>query len=173
MDADATEKFFGYSRSVSSMGNIAAVSIAGYISNRLSNTSPLMIGGQFSALVACFLYVSLNSFPVAPGYIYLSSDLFFGISTGAVSIWRAHVAMTSTEKDRAKAFSMAGLAIFLGMTFGPSNCLTFKINENRNILSSDGFHRLSPSAYWNTAFVLFEFEHLHFSGLYKCGQCFS
>uniref|UniRef100_A0A915D7U2 Uncharacterized protein n=1 Tax=Ditylenchus dipsaci TaxID=166011 RepID=A0A915D7U2_9BILA len=78
-----------------------------------------MIGGQFSALVACFLYVSLNSFPVAPGYIYLSSDLFFGISTGAVSIWRAHVAMTSTEKDRAKAFSMAGLAIFLGMTFGP------------------------------------------------------
>uniref|UniRef100_A0A915D6B3 Major facilitator superfamily (MFS) profile domain-containing protein n=1 Tax=Ditylenchus dipsaci TaxID=166011 RepID=A0A915D6B3_9BILA len=81
MDADATEEFFGYSKSISSMGNIAAVAVSGYVSNKLLNTSPLMIIGKIFALMACVLYVSINLFPMAPRYIFLSADVLFGIST--------------------------------------------------------------------------------------------
>ena len=38
---------------------------------------------------------------------------------GATIMWRAYVAMASTEKDRAKATSLFGLSITCGIVAGP------------------------------------------------------
>ncbi|KAI1720642.1 major facilitator superfamily domain-containing protein [Ditylenchus destructor] len=119
LDSDATEAFFGYAKSAGSIGNMISATVAGFLSNWIAHTRPAMVVGKLFSLLACILYVSLELFPYGRRYIFLLVELLFGIATGFVGVWRVHVVMASTEKDRARAVSMAGLAITLGLSAGP------------------------------------------------------
>ncbi|KAH7721580.1 Protein Y53G8AR.7 a [Aphelenchoides avenae] len=127
MDSQGTETFFGYMRSTASIGNMCAAVLAGYCSNLLSDTKPAMIIGKMLAIVACFLYLSVEVFSSGRRFVLLATELFVGFSMGSVGIARAHVAQASTETDRSKAISTVSLAVTIGVSVGPLLSIAFSM----------------------------------------------
>ncbi|KAI1719501.1 major facilitator superfamily domain-containing protein [Ditylenchus destructor] len=140
LDSDATEAFFGYTKSIGSIGNMISATVAGFLSNWMAHTRPAMVVGKLFSLLGCILYVSVELFPYGRRYIFLLVELLFGIATGFVGVWRVHVVMASTEKDRARAVSMAGLAITLGLSTGPyDELMTLPNYLQVNIYTAPGY----------------------------------
>jgi hypothetical protein len=55
---------------------------------------------------------------------FIVFELFLGVSVGAANIYRAHIAMASTERDRPRAVGICSLAPALGLLVGPSEFFT-------------------------------------------------
>ncbi|KAI6213749.1 hypothetical protein M3Y94_00188200 [Aphelenchoides besseyi] len=115
-----TENYYGLLQSISSTGIVISGLMAGLSSNLLRNTRPPMIFGKLMAIISCGLYMMIELVDVdGRRAAFALFELTLGISIGAANIYRAHVAMASTEKDRPKAVAICSLAPSVGIFLGP------------------------------------------------------
>ncbi|KAH7721578.1 Protein Y53G8AR.7 a [Aphelenchoides avenae] len=125
MDSSATEMFYGYLRSASAVGSVSSAVAAGYISNRLRDTKWPMVFAKAVAIVSCLIYMRIETWHGGRKAMFMIFELFLGISVGAAGIYRCHVAMASTERDRPKAVAICSLAPAIGLLVGPASQLGF------------------------------------------------
>lgn len=84
----------------------------------------VLLFGQVVAIASSLAYVLLElAADDSRKHVYLAIETLAGVSGGAVGIWRVHMAMASTEKDRSRAISLSQLAILTGLTLGPSELI--------------------------------------------------
>lgn len=118
MDASTTETFFGYTKTARSVGQIAAAALAGLVSNLVGSTRGVMAVGHGFDLASAGVYTLLERMS-ARRYAFLGAEALSGVGSGAINIWRVHIAMASTERDRHRAVALSQLAIVGGHTGGP------------------------------------------------------
>ncbi|CAD5231831.1 unnamed protein product [Bursaphelenchus xylophilus] len=126
MDPAVTENFYGLLHSVASFGTVLTALIAGYISNVKQDTKWPMVFGKAMALFSCVLYLMIELMNRTERLgMFLMFEFFLGMSMGAAQIYRTHIAMASTEKDRPRAVGISSLAPAIGLFLGPVGQILF------------------------------------------------
>ncbi|KAE9549354.1 hypothetical protein FO519_007429 [Halicephalobus sp. NKZ332] len=114
-----TENTFGLMRGSAALANIITSGLAGYFSNRISNTKPSMILGKIVGVIGSTLYLFIEVYSSAAIVLFFIFDILHGIAGGMMSVFRTHIAMNSLESERAKAFGLTMLASAVGFMIGP------------------------------------------------------
>ena len=113
-----SESLYGLLRGIWSLGIVLASTSAGYISNKLGNTSYAIIFGEIASILSAVAYFCIELVHNGQTAFLIVFELLFGISIGATEIYRAHVAMASSEKDRSKAVGVSMFASAIGYVAG-------------------------------------------------------
>ena len=113
-----SESLYGILRGLWSLGIVLASTSAGYISNKLGNTSYAIIFGEIVSILSAIAYFCIELVHNGQTAFLIIFEVLFGISIGATGIYRAHVAMASSEKDRSKAIGVAMFAPAVGYIAG-------------------------------------------------------
>ncbi|KAE9553921.1 hypothetical protein FO519_002847 [Halicephalobus sp. NKZ332] len=113
-----SESLYGLLRGTWSLGIVLASTAAGYVSNKLENTNYAIMFGEIVSILSCVAYFCIELVENGQTAFLIVFELLFGISTGATGIYRAHVAMASSEKDRSKAVGISMFAPALGYVVG-------------------------------------------------------
>ncbi|KAI6230693.1 hypothetical protein M3Y99_01030400 [Aphelenchoides fujianensis] len=115
-----SENYYGMLQSLSSLAIAITGILAGYTSNLLKDTKWPMVFGKVMAIASCILYLCIERMDVEGRKVaFALFEFTLGVSVGAAGIYRAHVAMTSTEEDRPKAIGICSLAPAIGIFLGP------------------------------------------------------
>ncbi|KAI1705083.1 major facilitator superfamily domain-containing protein [Ditylenchus destructor] len=120
LDPTATESFNGLLRSTSGSGILISALTAGYVSNKLKDTKWAMIFAKTLAICSCLLFLCIELLKDGRKWAFLAFEFFFGLSIGSANIYKAHVAMASTEADRPRAVGICSLAPGIGFIAGPA-----------------------------------------------------
>uniref|UniRef100_A0A7E4VAS1 MFS domain-containing protein n=1 Tax=Panagrellus redivivus TaxID=6233 RepID=A0A7E4VAS1_PANRE len=119
IDPEISETTFGMIRGMSAFGGVVSSACSGYISNKLSDTKPCLLVEKVLVIFAAFLYLTIEIVPKGWGLIIFTVyECLIGVAMGLSSVFRTHVAMSSTEADRPRAFGITMLAISLGFLVG-------------------------------------------------------
>ena len=82
-----------------------------------------MILGKILVIIAILFYCFIGVFPGIYIYTFVLFEIFFGIASGTASVYRTHVAMTSTEDDRMRAYGSTQLCTAVGIVVGPGKVI--------------------------------------------------
>ncbi|CAD5224634.1 unnamed protein product [Bursaphelenchus okinawaensis] len=128
MEPGVSENFYGLLHSVASFGTVFTALIAGYVSNVKKDTKAPMVFGKVMAIFSCILYLMIELMNRHERLgMFLLFELLLGISGGAAQIYRTHIAMASTEKDRPRAVGISSLAPAIGLFIGPVGQVLFTL----------------------------------------------
>uniref|UniRef100_A0AC35U0Y6 MFS domain-containing protein n=1 Tax=Rhabditophanes sp. KR3021 TaxID=114890 RepID=A0AC35U0Y6_9BILA len=118
-DHQADEAFYGYLVSGNALGQILSSAIFGFVSNRLQQVKAPILAGYVLAIISCGIYISIEFVSHNKRFIFIGFEFILGLAVGAIQMYKIHVAMASSSKDRSKAFAMVSLAGMLAMISGP------------------------------------------------------
>uniref|UniRef100_A0A914CUD9 Major facilitator superfamily (MFS) profile domain-containing protein n=1 Tax=Acrobeloides nanus TaxID=290746 RepID=A0A914CUD9_9BILA len=116
---DSTQETYGYIISIGNACGAFSGIIAGFLSNRFSSTTGALIFSKVIAIAAGIVYFFIGSFSTGKLVAFFVSVGLFGISSGAQTQYKTHIAMASRDFDRAKAMGWAALASTAGLILGP------------------------------------------------------
>ncbi|KAH7702216.1 Protein W03C9.6 [Aphelenchoides avenae] len=119
MDPSATENFYGWLRSMHSLGMVAAVVTSGWLANHLLNTKVPLLVSRVVAVASCLVFLCIETYDSGRRTAFIVFELLFGIQMGASHAYKAHIAAVSTEADRSKAIAMTSLAPAIGIFLTP------------------------------------------------------
>lgn len=113
-----SETTFGILQGLLSLMIALSSIFAGFISNHFANVSfPIIIGHGF-ALASCITYFCIEIISDSKTIFFIFFHLLFGFAQGLTGIYKVHIAMASSEKDRAKAIGFATFAPAFGYLIG-------------------------------------------------------
>ena len=78
-----------------------------------------MVIGKILVIIAILFYCLIGVFSEVYIYFFVLFEIFFGIATGTASVYRTHIAMASTERDRMKAYGTTQLSTAVAFVVGP------------------------------------------------------
>ncbi|KAE9551241.1 hypothetical protein FO519_005552 [Halicephalobus sp. NKZ332] len=119
IDVTTTENLYGFIRGLYAFGNVIFSMLSGYLSNKIGDTRPAMIIGKTFAIFAALSYLFVDVFNSIHVALFIGFEFLLGTSSGICSVFRTHIAMASTEKDRPKACGITQLATAAGFVVGP------------------------------------------------------
>ncbi|KAI6228755.1 Major facilitator superfamily domain-containing protein 8 [Aphelenchoides fujianensis] len=132
-----SENYYGMLQSLSSLAIAITGILAGYTSNLLKDTKWPMVFGKVMAIASCVLYLCIERMDVEGRKVaFALFEFTLGVSVGAAGIYRAHVAMTSTEEDRPKAIGICSLAPAIGIFLGPTRALPLPFGVHLNLYTA-------------------------------------
>ncbi|KAI6170935.1 hypothetical protein M3Y97_01106300 [Aphelenchoides bicaudatus] len=119
LDSTITPVFYGYLLSIGSCGHVITTVISGYVSNRISYSTPSLVAGKVSSIFGSLCFLSIELFKQNLRVVLLFMTLLFGLSMGLMSVMRAQISSSTSEADRPRAVSFLSLAMTCGIAVGP------------------------------------------------------
>ncbi|KAE9554531.1 hypothetical protein FO519_002235 [Halicephalobus sp. NKZ332] len=119
LDFDASESAFGFIQAGQALTNALASAISGWIADRIFDTRPQLIVGNFVAITAVFAYFFVEFDFTSTTGLFVTYNLLMGVAFGFLSVYRTFIAMETKEEERSKGFGIVLMAEAVGLLFAP------------------------------------------------------
>ena len=119
LDFDASESAFGFIQAGQALTNALASAVSGWIADRIFDTRPQLIIGNFIAIIAVFAYFFVEFDFTSTTGLFITYNLLMGVGFGFLSVYRTFIAMETKEDERSKGFGIVLMAEAMGLFFAP------------------------------------------------------
>uniref|UniRef100_A0AC34QDQ6 Uncharacterized protein n=1 Tax=Panagrolaimus sp. JU765 TaxID=591449 RepID=A0AC34QDQ6_9BILA len=120
-----TESTYGLMNGIAALGNIGASLLAGWASNKLSNTKQALLLGKILALFSAICYMFIEIWVSLVIVLFFLFNIIEMTALGFCSVYRTHIAMNSKDSERSKAFGITSFAGSIAFVIGPLLQLIF------------------------------------------------
>uniref|UniRef100_A0AC34PWJ2 Uncharacterized protein n=1 Tax=Panagrolaimus sp. JU765 TaxID=591449 RepID=A0AC34PWJ2_9BILA len=114
-----TESTYGLMNGIAALGNIGASLLAGWASNKLSNTKQALLLGKILALFSAICYMFIEVWVSLVIVLFFLFNIIEMTALGFCSVYRTHIAMNSQDSERSKAFGITSFAGSIAFVIGP------------------------------------------------------
>lgn len=119
VDHDISEKFFGFTVAVYSLGQVISAPLFGAWSNKIKEVRKPLTCGLTLMLVGNVVYIFMEILPFQKRYILLITRFIVGAGSGNVALLRSYASTASHKLDRSRAIAFVTCGQAVGQTLGP------------------------------------------------------